>query len=38
MPPRRCSCRRLHSEKYMEVAKFAIDFAAKEFKSREQDV
>jgi len=24
----------LHSEKYMEVAKFAIDFAAKEFKSR----
>ena len=26
----------LHSEKYMEVAKFAIDFAAKEFKSREK--
>ncbi|HUQ91679.1 MAG TPA: DUF1592 domain-containing protein [Bryobacteraceae bacterium] len=24
----------LHSEKYMEVAKFAMDFAAKEFKSR----
>ncbi len=24
----------LHSEKYMEVAKFAIDFAAKEFKSK----
>jgi Protein of unknown function (DUF1592)/Protein of unknown function (DUF1588)/Protein of unknown function (DUF1585)/Protein of unknown function (DUF1587)/Protein of unknown function (DUF1595) len=26
----------LHSEKYMEVAKFTIDFAAKEFKSREK--
>src|SRR5260370_30841986 len=26
----------LHSEKYMEVAKFAMDFAAKEFKSREK--
>jgi mono/diheme cytochrome c family protein len=24
----------LHSEKYMEMAKFAVDFAAKEFKSR----
>src|SRR5437879_6873333 len=24
----------LHSEKYMEVARFAMDFAAKEFKSR----
>src|SRR5438445_7414407 len=24
----------LHSEKYMEVARFALDFAAKEFKSR----
>src|SRR5262249_48909671 len=24
----------LHSEKYMEVAKFAMDFAAKEYKSR----
>lgn len=24
----------LHSEKYMEVAKFALDFAAKEYKSR----
>ena len=26
----------LHSAKYMEVAKFAMDFAAKEFKSREK--
>jgi hypothetical protein len=26
----------LHSEKYLEVAKFAMDFAAKEFKSRER--
>jgi hypothetical protein len=26
----------LHSEKYMETAKFAMDFAAKEFKSREK--
>jgi hypothetical protein len=24
----------LHSEKYMEIAKFAVDFAAKEYKSR----
>src|SRR5207253_5521789 len=24
----------LHSEKYMELARFALDFAAKEFKSR----
>ena len=24
----------LHSEKYMEIAKFAVDFAAREFKSR----
>jgi hypothetical protein len=26
----------LHSEKYLEVAKFAMDFAAREFKSRER--
>ena len=26
----------IHSEKYMEVAKFAMDFAAKEYKSREK--
>jgi Protein of unknown function (DUF1587)./Protein of unknown function (DUF1595). len=26
----------LHSEKYMDVAKFAMDFAAKEYKSREK--
>lgn len=26
----------LHSEKYLETAKFAMDFAAKEFKSRER--
>ena len=26
----------LHSEKYMELANFAVDFAAKEFKSREK--
>ena len=34
MPPRRCSCRRSHAEKYLEAAKLALNYASKDPRAR----